>query len=126
MTTITLEVPDELAAQLNALPESLPDLIREAVAARVGQHERRSLGSGTGHPIYQELIDFLTSDPGADRIIAFKISPLAQGRLEDLLDKNRDLSLTPEERTELDIYLHLSHLITRMKARARSGQPLLN
>jgi hypothetical protein len=126
MTTITLEVPDELAAQLNALPESLPELIREAVAARVAQRERASGGSATGQPLYQELIDFLTSDPDADRVIAFKISPVAQERLEDLLDKNRDLALTPEEKSELDIYLHLSHLVTRMKARARGGQPLLN
>jgi len=123
MTTITVEVPDDLAAQLKALPEPLPELIREAVVARVGQRGRASTATRAGHPIYQELIDFLTSDPDSKRIIAFKISAAAQERLEDLLDKNRDVALTAAEQAELDIYLHISHLITRMKARARSGLP---
>jgi hypothetical protein len=126
MTTITLEVPDELAAQLKALPEPLPELIREAVAARIAQQEPAPAGAGTDRPIYQELIDFLTSDPDAERAISFKVTAAAQERLEDLLDKNRNNTLTHGERGELDIYLHLSHLLTRMKARARSGQPLLN
>lgn len=124
MTTITLEVPDELAAQLKALPEPLPELIREAVAARIAQREPAP--AGADRPIYQELIDFLTSDPDAERAISFKVTAAAQERLEDLLDKNRNNTLTHSERGELDIYLHLGHLITRMKARARSGQPLLN
>lgn len=126
MTTITLEVPDEVAAQLKALPESLPELIREAVAARAAQKEDSTISAETSQKIYQELIDFLTSGPEAEQVIAFKISAGAQERLEDLLDRNRDQALTPEERAELDIYLHLSHLITRMKARGRSGQPLFN
>jgi hypothetical protein len=35
-------------------------------------------------PIYQEIIDLLTSGPTADRLLAFKISASAQERLEEL------------------------------------------
>jgi hypothetical protein len=126
MTTITLEVPDELAAQLKSLPEPLPDLIQEAVTERLRRRQGSPGAIGGGEPIYQELIEFLTSDPDAKLVVGFKISPVAQERLEDLLDRNRDDALLAEERAELDIYLNLSHLITRMKAKARSGQPPLN
>ena len=126
MTTITLEVPDEVAAQLKAWSESLPELLQEAVMARAASKEHSISKAEAAEPIYQELIDFLTSSPNAEQAIAFKISAAAQERLEDLLDKNREQILLPEERAELNIYLHLSHLVTRMKARGRSGQPLIN
>src|SRR5262249_37742122 len=94
MTKITLEIPEELAEQLNALPEPLPDLTREAIRARANRWQGLASGVGEGEPIYQELIDFLTADPDAMRVTAFKISPAAQQRLEDLLDRTGDDALT--------------------------------
>ena len=57
--------------------------------------------------------------------MVFKISAVAQERLENLLDKNREGTLSPGERVELDTYLQLSERMTILKARARNGQPLL-
>ncbi|MCI0661791.1 MAG: hypothetical protein L0220_12010 [Acidobacteria bacterium] len=76
-------------------------------------------------PIFREIIEFLSSSPTVEQIIAFKISPTAQERLEDLLHKNHEEALSPEERAELDTYLQLSEWISILKARARSGKPLL-
>src|SRR5215475_10381131 len=67
-------------------------------------------------PIYQEIIDLLTSGPTADQQLAIKISDAAQERLEELLRKNREEELTAEERTDLNTYLHSSEYLTRLKA----------
>jgi hypothetical protein len=76
-------------------------------------------------PIYQEMIDLLTSGPTAAQLLAFKISDSAQERLEELLRKNREEELTAEERADLNTYLRLSEYLTKLKARARAGQPLI-
>jgi hypothetical protein len=99
MTTITLEVPDELAAQFNIEPAHLPALIREAVEARLSKPARMSASPEAGPSLYQEIIDFLASNPTLEQVADFKISAPAQVRLEELLDKNREEGLTPEERT---------------------------
>ncbi|OLE51161.1 MAG: hypothetical protein AUG51_24290 [Acidobacteria bacterium 13_1_20CM_3_53_8] len=126
MTTITLDLPDEVAEQLKIDPQQLSALIREAITARTAKHTPDATASKTEIPVYQELVDFLTSSPSTEQIIAFKISAEAQERLNDLLYKNREEVLTQNERTELETYLHLSQLITRLKARARNGQPFIS
>ena len=125
MTTITLEVPDELAAQFKIAPAALPALIREAVAAKIARLSPQNGGDESAQPIYQEIIDLLSSGPTADQLIASKISDSAQERLEELLHKNREEELTAEERAELNTYLRLSEYLTKLKARARAGQPLI-
>jgi hypothetical protein len=76
-------------------------------------------------PLYREITDFLAGNPTTQRIIAFKVSAVAQERLENFLDKNCEEALSPGERAELDTYLQLSEWMTILKARARNGQPLL-
>lgn len=125
MTTITLEVPDELAAHFKIAPAALSALIREAVAAKVAKLSPQAGSDESPPPIYQEIIDLLTSGPTADQLLAFKISDLAQERLEELLRKNREEELTAEERADLNTYLRLSEYLTKLKARARTGQPLI-
>ncbi len=125
MTTITLEVPDELAAHFKIAPAALSALIREAIAAKVARSAPQPGSDESAPPIYQEIIDLLTSGPTADQLIAFKISDSAQERLEELLHKNREEELMAEERAELNTYLRLSEYLTKLKARARAGQPLI-
>lgn len=124
MTTITLEIPDELAAELKITPAALPNLIREAVAAKVARAALQSSIESTA-PISQEIVDLLTSGPTVAQLIAFKISDAAQERVEELLFKNREEELSAEERAELNIYLRLSEYVTKLKSRARAGQPLI-
>jgi hypothetical protein len=125
MTTITLEVPDELAAHFKIAPAALTALIREAVAAKVARLSPQDDSDESAPPIYQEMIDLLTSGPTAAQLLAFKISDSAQERLEELLRKNREEELTAEERADLNTYLRLSEYLTKLKARARAGQPLI-
>jgi hypothetical protein len=119
MTTITLEVPDELAAHFKIAPAALPALIREAVAAKVARLSPQDGGDELAPPIYQEMIDLLTSGPTADQLLTFKISESAQERLEELLRKNREEELTAEERADLNTYLRLSEYLTKLKSCVR-------
>ena len=119
MTTITIEVPDEMAQQFRIDPAALPALLREAMAAKRAKLAQATLPSAP--PIYREVLDFLATAPNSHQLTGFKISALAQERLEDLLYKNREEELTAAEKTELELYLHLSHLITRLKAHAHSA-----
>jgi hypothetical protein len=126
MTTITLEVPDELIAELKMDAAVVPRLLREVVAAKWAKLREASKPLAPGQPIYRELIDFLASSPTPQQVIAFKISRKAGERLEDLLYQNREAELTYDEKAELDTYRHLNHLIVRLKARAISGKPLFS
>jgi hypothetical protein len=123
-TTVNLNVPDEWAQQ-PLTPEILPALLQEALSAHLAKLAE-PLTSNGGHPVYRDIVDFLSASPTPEQIIAFKLSRQAQERLEDLLWKNREEELALAERTELDVYLQLSHLMTLLKARARQGFPLIN
>ncbi len=124
MTTITLEVPDELAAQLKIDSAVVPQLLREVVAAKWAKLQEAAKPRAPGQPIYQDIMDFLSSTPTPQQVLDFKISPAAQERLEDLLYRNREEELTEDEKAEMHTYLQLSHLMTRLKARAYGGKPL--
>lgn len=124
MTTITIEVPDDLVAQFKISPAALPSLIREAVASKLARSAMQNVSEPAELPLYQEIIDLLTSGPTATQLLAFKISLTAQQRLEELLDKNREKEITAEERAELNTYVRLSEYLTKLKARVHAGQPL--
>lgn len=102
MTTITLEVPDELAAYFKIAPAALSALIREAVAAKTSRLLPQNGSEESAPPVYQEVIDLLTSGPTADQLLAYKISDSAQEKLEELLHKNSEEGLTAEEKAELN------------------------
>lgn len=125
MTTITLEIPDELAANFKLAPAALSALIRSAVTPKPSGLLPRNGINESSSPIYQEVTELLTSGPNADQVLAFKISDSAQERLEELLHKNNEDDLSAEEKAELTTYLRLSEYLTKLKTRARAGQPII-
>lgn len=118
MTTITLEVPDDLATQFKVEPTALSALVREALTTKLRKQNGRNKASPNKR-LHLELIDFLSSRPSLEQIVQFKISTSAQEQLEALLDKNREAQLTAEEKTELDQYLQYRHVLILLKASAR-------
>jgi len=68
--------------------------------------------------IYSELADFLVSQPTLEEIAAYKISSAVQQHLDNLLEKNRNEGLSPDERLELEKILAVSHMMTLAKTRA--------
>jgi hypothetical protein len=119
MTTIMLDIPDALAERLAQRRDQLPQLLAMALELFPGEPPISLSMSPPNHPVFAEMIDFLASGPTPAQIVAFKISPTAQGRLEALLDKHREEGLTAEETAELDAYVQVNHLLLLLKARAR-------
>ena len=72
---------------------------------------------------YEEVIDFIAGGATPQNVIDFCPSEAAQKRVDDLLSKGRQASLSTEERSELDHYLQLEHLMRLAKARAREFLP---
>jgi hypothetical protein len=68
---------------------------------------------------YDEVYEFLVSRPTPEEIIAFRPSPVTQTRVQALLDANRNASLTPDERRELDEFDQVEHMVRMLKIKAR-------
>lgn len=68
---------------------------------------------------YEEVVDFIArgSNPGA--VVAFRPSEEARERLDDLIRREKTTGITAEEKSELDHYLQLEHIMRLAKARAQ-------
>ena len=67
--------------------------------------------------VYDELAHFLAS-LSPRRVLAYKASPKAQTRVNELLVKNSTLSLTSEENAEMERYMTVEHIVRLAKAKA--------
>jgi hypothetical protein len=68
---------------------------------------------------YEEVIDFLAAGTSPANIVAFRPSEEAKRRVARLIELDKSDSLTPEEKSELEHYVQLEHLMRLAKARAR-------
>lgn len=69
--------------------------------------------------VYEEIIDFIAAGASPQAIIAFQPSPKIKNRVADLIYREKTGSLSPDEKSELDYYMQLEHLMRLAKARAR-------
>jgi hypothetical protein len=67
--------------------------------------------------VYDDLLNLLAYNADAERVLAFRLSPTKQARLDALLDKHRDGTLTVAETVELDAYEHFEPVVRLLKAR---------
>ena len=119
MTTITLQVPDKLAQRLNVERDRLPQLLEWALD-QFPVRPTVSVSATTAPAlVFAEMIDFLSSHPTTEQILAFQISPRAQARLAGLLEKNRESALSESENAELDWYEYVHDIMTRLKSQVR-------
>lgn len=72
---------------------------------------------------YEEVADFIAGGTTPQNVIAFRPSDAAQERVAALLSREKNGALLPEEKSELDHYLQLEHLMRLAKARARDFLP---
>jgi hypothetical protein len=70
-------------------------------------------------PIYAEVYEFLLSTPDPEQIIAFHASDSTQERVRNLLDANREGTLTAEGQAELDEFERVNHFVSMLKVYAR-------
>lgn len=72
---------------------------------------------------YEEIIDFIAAGTTPQNVIDFRPSEAAQMRVEDLLEREKEGNLSSSEKSELDHYLQIEHLMRLAKARARDFLP---
>ncbi len=117
MAELVIQIPDELAQQLQPFQEQLPQLLAQLVAiASVSPFQGKQ--STAVSPVYNEILQFLLSRPTPTDIMAFKVSESSQARLRELLAKNRETNLSEAEESELDTFEQLDHFMILLKAQA--------
>ncbi len=70
------------------------------------------------YPGYLEFIDFIAAGTTPEQIIAFRPSDIAQQRVEELIAREKEDGLSPDEKAELDHFLQLEHIVRVAKLRA--------
>lgn len=68
---------------------------------------------------YEEIVDFIAAGTTPENVISFRPSEAAQERVADLLAREKEGELSPAEKSELDHYMQIEHLMRLAKARAR-------
>ena len=108
---ITLNVSEELATRLQPVEQQLPQIlelgIRELEASRKGTYAGLAA-----------LLEKLASLPTPEEVLALRASPALQDRVDELLEKNRDEGLTPDEQREWEYFSFVDHLVQVAKANA--------
>jgi hypothetical protein len=68
---------------------------------------------------YDEVVAFFAGAPSREQIAGFKLSDEAKARARELLRKNSEGTLTPDESDELDACVQLDRMVMLIRARAR-------
>ena len=71
------------------------------------------------NPAYEEIIDWLARGFTPEGLLSFQPSEATHDRVGDLIRREKNEGLTPEETAELDKFMQLEHLIRLAKARVR-------
>jgi hypothetical protein len=108
MTMITLEVPDHLVPAINEIGDQLP-LVLEMGVSRFAPLSTKA---------YVEAITFLTQEPPLEKVAAFRFSDEVENRIGELLEKNRNNSLSKAEEVELERLSLLEEQLQLVKATA--------
>ena len=68
---------------------------------------------------YEEIIDFIASGTSLDDVITYQPSEATKQRVADLIYREKTNGLSSEEKSELDHYMQLEHIMRLAKAKAR-------
>ncbi|MEK6286949.1 MAG: hypothetical protein AABO57_14515 [Acidobacteriota bacterium] len=67
---------------------------------------------------YEEIIEFIAAGTTPDTVVSFRPSPATKTRVSELIHQEKTTGLSAEEKSELDNYMQLEHLMRLAKARA--------
>jgi hypothetical protein len=70
-------------------------------------------------PSYLEIIDFIANGTTPQAVADYRPSAEAQRRIAELIAQEKEGSLSVEEKSELDHFMDLEHILRVAKARAR-------
>ena len=67
---------------------------------------------------YEEVIEFIAAGSTPERVVSFRPSAATKERVANLIGREKTTGLSAEEKSELDHYMQLEHLMRLAKARA--------
>lgn len=67
-----------------------------------------------------EVVEFLAREISPEALVNFRPSEATRRRVWELVEKEKQEGLTPDEKCELDDYERLEHLLILAKAKART------
>jgi len=109
---VTIEIPNELAAQLSNLEEDIPEILE------LGLRELNARSDRSGFAGTAEVLEFLAKLPTPQEILAIRPSEALQAQISQLLEKNRTIGLTIAEEKTWQQYQYLEHLVRLAKTEA--------
>ena len=109
---LTIELPADLAKQLEPQMDKLVEIIQRGLAA-----------TSSGGSLIEEIFEFLARRPTPEEIVAYHPSAQCSERLLELLEKNRNGLLSSAEEAELDTFESLNHFFALVKLQARQQLP---
>lgn len=68
---------------------------------------------------YEEIVDFIVKGITPASLIAFQPSEGAKDRIANLIYREKTSGLSSDEKSELDHYMQLEHIMRLAKGRAR-------
>jgi hypothetical protein len=112
MASITLSLPEELAAQIRALQEQLPRILE------LGLRELNAAGQ-SGFDGAADVLELLAALPSPEEILNLRPSPRLAARVSELIEKSRAGEMTPADEEDWERYEYLEHLVRMAKAAAQ-------
>ena len=69
--------------------------------------------------VFDVITDFLANNPTPQEIIDYRLPDNLQERVHELLEKNGEGLLTPDEQKEMMDFSRIDHMLTMLKAKTR-------
>jgi hypothetical protein len=69
--------------------------------------------------VFGEITDFLATNPTPEAIINYRLPDDLQARAHELLDKNGEGELTPEEYNEMTDFARIDNMLLLLKAKMK-------
>ncbi len=69
---------------------------------------------------YEEIVEFIAAGTTSDMVAHFEASQEVKDRVSDLIYREKTDELMPDEKSELEQFLQLEHVMRLAKARARA------
>ena len=70
-------------------------------------------------PAYHEIIEFIASGASSEAVARYSPSAKSQRRVADLVAREKETGLSAVEKSELDHFMELEHIMRMAKAKAK-------
>lgn len=67
---------------------------------------------------YHQLVEYLAQHATSEQLLAFQLSDEEQEHARELLEKNAQNLLTPNEKIEFEQMVYFDRIVSRLKAKA--------